>query len=97
MNFIFHPEAKQELAHGVAYYESCQAGLGSEFLEEVYSTIQRIIEFPKAWAALSENSRRCIISRFPYGIIYQILADDSIRIIAVMQLNKEPDYWTVRL
>ena len=66
-------------------------------MEEVYSTIQRIIEFQKAWTALSENSRRCITSRFPYGIIYQILAGDSIRIIAVMQLNKKPDYWIVRL
>lgn len=45
MNYIFHPDAKKELVHAISYYEDCQEGLGSEFLEEVYSTIQRIITF----------------------------------------------------
>jgi len=96
MNYIFHPEAKKELAHAIAYYEDCQEGLGSEFLEEVYSAIQRILTFPNAWTMLSLNSRRCLANRFPYGIIYQILDDNCVRIITVMQLNQKPDYWSER-
>ena len=97
MNYIFHPDARKELAQAIAYYEDCQEGLGSEFLEEVYSTIQRILTFPKAWSTLSENSRRCLANRFPYGIIYQIINDNSIRIISIMQLNKKPHYWHKRI
>jgi len=48
MNFIFHPSAKKELEQTVAYYEKCQIGLGYEFLEEIYSTVQRILNFPNA-------------------------------------------------
>ncbi len=88
MNLIFHPEAKRELEQAISYYEDCQEGLGTEFLEEVYSTIQRILAYPEAWAMLSEKSRRCLTNRFPYGIIYQILNEDCIRIISVMQLNR---------
>lgn len=33
MNYIFHPEAKEELAHAIDYYEDCQEVLGTEFLE----------------------------------------------------------------
>lgn len=96
MNYIFHPDAKKEFVQAIDYYEDCQAGRGIEFLEEVYSTIQRILSFPEAWTPLSVNSRRCLTTRFPYGIIYQILDKNTIRIIAVMQLNQKPDYWQER-
>ena len=33
---------------------------------------------------------------FPYGVIYQIIEDEVI-IIAIMQLNREPDYWKKRI
>ena len=97
MNYIFHPDAKKELAQAVVYYENCQKGLGSEFLEEVYSTIQRVLTFPKAWSTLSVNSRRCLTNRFPYGVIYQIINDNTVRIIAIMQLNQKPYYWHERI
>ncbi|EKD90013.1 MAG: hypothetical protein ACD_32C00090G0002, partial [uncultured bacterium] len=45
---------------------------------------------------LSKNTRRCILFRFPYGVIYQILKDKII-IIAIMQLNKKPMYWKNRI
>lgn len=67
MNYIFHPDATKELAQAIAYYEDCQEELGTEFLEEVYSTIQRILTFPKAWSTLSKNSRRCLAHRFLMG------------------------------
>jgi len=96
MRYSFHPDAKRELFEAINYYEECKSGLGLEFAKEVYSTIQRIIRFPEAWSKLSKNTRRCLTNRFPYGVIYQ-RADDEIIIIAVMQLNKEPDYWKKRL
>jgi hypothetical protein len=27
MNYIFHPDAKKELAQAIAYYEDCQEGV----------------------------------------------------------------------
>ncbi len=48
MKYYFHPSAKIEINEAVNYYEECQAGLGTEFVEEVYSTIQRIIQLPEA-------------------------------------------------
>ena len=74
MRFYFHPEAREEFDGAVDFYEQSQAGLGLEFAEEVYATIARIVQYPDAWAVLSENSRRCLVNRFPYGLIYQILS-----------------------
>ena len=96
MKFYFHPEAEAEFDRSVAYYEQCQAGLGLEFAEEVYATISRIIKYPAAWSRLSENSHRCLVNRFPYGVIYQIKSH-TLRIIAVAHLNRRPGYWKERL
>lgn len=96
MKYNFHPSARTELNNSIDYYEDCRPGLGIEFAEEVYSTIQRILRFPEAWSRLSLNSRRCLMNRFPYGIIYQTL-EDEILIVAVMQLNRKPSYWKDRL
>jgi hypothetical protein len=96
MKYSFHPSARAELNNSVDYYEECKAGLGLEFTKEVYSTIQRIIQFPLSWPKLSRNTHRCLTNRFPYGIIYQILEDEII-IISVMHLNRKPDYWKERI
>jgi len=96
MRFYFHPEAEAELDKAVEYYEQRQQGLGLEFVEEVYATVTRIIQYPNAWSALSKNSRRCLVSRFPYGVIYQIKSN-TLRIIAVAHLNRRPGYWKERL
>ena len=96
MKYSFHPSAKTEFTETIEYYEECRIGLGLEFAKEVYSTIQRVVQFPEAWSPLSKSTRRCLTSRFPYGLIYQIL-DDEILIIAIMQLNRKPGYWKERI
>jgi len=95
MKYSFHPLAVAELNDAIDYYEELQSGLGLEFAKEVFSSIQRVTEFPTAWSSLSQNTRRCLVNRFPYGIIYQILKNE-ILIIAVMQLNRKPSYWENR-
>jgi plasmid stabilization system protein ParE len=95
MNYHFHPEAEAELNDAVDYYEHCQEGLGLEFAKEVESAIQTICRFPHAWAPLSENTRRCLMKRFPYGIVFQSKSDKII-IVAVMHLTRKPGYWTKR-
>ena len=96
MKFYFHPDAEAEFNRAVEYYEQLQSGLGIEFAEEIYATITRIIQYPDAWSVLSEHSRRCLVNRFPYGLVYQIKSR-SLRIIAVAHLHRRPGYWKERL
>lgn len=95
MKYSFHPGAKEELFEAINYFEKCRSELGLEFVKEIFSTIQRIIHFPSAWSKFSENTRRCLTNRFPFGVIYQII-ENKIIIIAVMQLNRKPNYWKKR-
>lgn len=95
MTFSFHKEADAEFDQAVAYYEGCRLGLGLEFAEEVYAAIARVLEFPTAWAPMSKMTRRCLVSRFPFGVIYQVKSD-AILIVAVADLRRRPGYWRGR-
>lgn len=72
MKFNFRPDAEIEFVEAVAYYEDCEKGLGIDFSVEIFATIERIVELPKAWSILDSDIRRCLTSRFPYGVIYSI-------------------------
>ena len=96
MTFSFHPAARTELNQAVDYYEECEPGLGYEFLEEIYATIARILQYPNAWSQLSRRTRRCRAKRFPYGVIYQVKAG-HIRIVAIAHSHRRPGYWFHRL
>lgn len=98
MTFFFHPEAEQELHQAISYYENCHPGLGVEFAQEVYQTITRITLFPDSYAQFSKRSRRCILNRFPYGILYSIQKEnEEIIVLAIMNLHRQPDQWDARI
>ena len=96
MIYRFHPDAESEFNDSMAYYDSQKEGLGMEFAEEIYATIQRILQFPLSWTQISKGCRRCITKRFPFGVIYSI-KEDLIFIIAIMPLSRKPGYWENRL
>ena len=96
MNVSFHPEAADEYEEAVVYYEGCQTGLGNQLSQEIDASIKLILAFPKAWTILDGEIRRILIRRFPFGLLY-ILRDDEIYILAVMNLNRKPNYWKKRV
>jgi len=95
MRFYFHEDAETEFDKAVEYYEDCRRGLGLEFAKEVYAAIARITQFPEAGSPMSKNTRRCLVNRFPYGIIYRVKSD-HIQVIAVADLRRRPGYWRSR-
>ncbi len=96
MKITFLEEAQSELDQAIEYYNSESPGLGAELLNEILNTLDRIINFPEAWQPLSENTRRCQTSRFPYGLIYSVL-ENEILIISVSNLHREPNHWKDRV
>jgi plasmid stabilization system protein ParE len=96
VNYAFHPEAEAEFVEAIEYYEAREIGLGLDFAAEVHAAIQRATTFPTAWQVVSQDVRRALVRRFPYGILYAIDAE-TILIVAVMNLHRAPNYWANRL
>ena len=95
MRFYFHEDAETEFDKAVEYYEGCRPGLGLEFAQEVYAAIARVVQFPEAWTPMSRNTRRCLVNRFPFGVIYRVKSG-YIEVVAVADLRRRPGYWRHR-
>ena len=95
MTFDFHPEARAEYLASIAYYEDERVGLGSEFVQDVESAIQMILVYPSAFPVIGADVRRCMLRRFPYGIMYATL-DETVVVIAVAHAKRPPGYWQSR-
>ena len=96
MTFDFHPEADEELVDAIAYYEDCAPGLGIDFSREIFATIQNALDYPTMWPEIEKEVRRCLVHRFPYGVLYSI-EPHGIFILAVMHLHRDPGFWKHRL
>jgi hypothetical protein len=88
--------AEREAAEAVDYYNLERRGLGFEFAAEVKRTLDRIRFCPDAWPPFSRRTRRCILNRFPYGILYQ-RRKDEILVIGIIHMKRDPLRWAERL
>lgn len=77
MRPVLDPAAFAELREAVKFYEESRRELGREFLEDVETALDSIVRHPKLWRKLSGRFRRCLVHRFPYGIIYAV-EDDTV-------------------
>jgi toxin ParE1/3/4 len=93
----FHAAAQAELEHAVDYYEARESGLGEQFLSEVQRVVSLVTDYPEIGAEIWETRRRVLLNRFPYALIYRILRDGRVRILAVMHLRQRPRYWLERV
>jgi len=96
MKVRFLTLAQRELDDAVAWYNEQAAGLGYDFLDEVDRAVRRTVAFPMSCPEIEPGLRRCLLARFPYGLIYGI-EDDSIVVIAVTHLHRLPRYWADRV
>ena len=92
----FHPEALAELEHAKGWYEEQKPGLGESFFQEISNAISHICESPTTWPEYSGGTRRFLVHRFPYAVIYHQRLT-LILVVAVMHLKRKPGYWKGRL
>jgi plasmid stabilization system protein ParE len=95
MQFSFNPLAERELNDAAQYYELESRGLGEAFIAEVEHSCNRITEYPEAAPVVRGPIRRRRLRRFPYALLYSVHSN-AVRILAVMNLKRRPNYWVGR-
>ncbi|MBU8901225.1 MAG: type II toxin-antitoxin system RelE/ParE family toxin [Victivallales bacterium] len=96
MQIIYHPKAEEEMIIAAKYYERQAEDLGFKFLDDLDKTVEEIINSPQTWITLVDDIKRHQFSHFPFAIIYRIVSS-KIRVLAVMNLHREPNYWKKRI
>jgi toxin ParE1/3/4 len=91
------PEARLDLEAAARWYEAQEPGLGRRFLQEVRQAFHRIRGNPEAYAEGYRNTRRALIRRFPYGVIYlPVPKQGSIVVLAVLHCGRDSKLWRQR-
>jgi toxin ParE1/3/4 len=92
----FHPEARKEFREATLWYRDRSPVAPTEFRAAVKAVAQQVVQAPKRWPKYLYGTRRVVMQRFPFSIVY--LDDpDLITIIAVAHGKRKPGYWKERL
>ena len=96
MRVRFLAVARQELDDAVVWYDEQAIGMGREFLDEIDRAVRRAATFPLSCPEIEPGMRRCLLARFPYGLIFGV-DEKTLVVVAVAHLHREPRYWVDRL
>lgn len=96
MKVRFLPLALKDLDNAVTWYTAQSDGLGQEFLDELDRAVRRSVSFPLASTEIEPGLRRCLLARFPFGVVYGI-DDKTLIVVAVAHLHREPRFWSDRI
>lgn len=58
--------------------------------------MELISKYPHMWAKNSENTRKAVLRKYPFNLIYSLL-NENIYILAIAHQNREPEYWIDRI
>lgn len=92
----FHPEARAELVDAASWYAARNHAAAKRFESQIESKLLLVMERPERWPFYEAGTRRILLERFPYSIIF-ISSDEVIQVIAIMHHKREPGYWLDRV
>jgi len=92
-----HEAAAAEYDAAFDWYLGRSAGVARRFSDEVDRALRQIIKSPQTWATAPFRTRRFLLSRFPFTLVYRELNSGDIQVVAVAHTSRRPGYWKQRL
>jgi plasmid stabilization system protein ParE len=89
------PQARDDIAAGRQFFDSRQAGLGTQFVREVRATFVRIGHLPLGYAEVGDGVRAVATRRFGY-VVYYRSDGRSAEVLAVLHGSRPPETWQGR-
>lgn len=88
-------EAQEDLIEGFRFYEKRSMGLGSYFLDCLFSDIDSLLLYASIHQTVF-SYLRCLSKRFPFAIYYTV-EGNLIRVYAVLDCRRNPSWIRKRL
>lgn len=91
----FHPEAVYEARSAREWYQTQNQAVSDAFVAEIDHAIEQIREAPTRWPVYLHGTRRYLLGRFPYFVVYREY-ESRIQVVAVAHARRRPGYWRER-
>jgi toxin ParE1/3/4 len=92
----YHPEARLEADEAFDWYLERGRTVAERFQRELETAQAAIQKSPAAWAKYIHGTRRYLLRRYPYVVVYRV-TEERIAIVAVAHGRRKPGYWADRL
>ena len=92
----YHEGATADVKSAVSWYQERSSKAALDFIEELHRAAETIREAPDRWPPGRNNTRRFLLWRFPFSIIYSE-EESVITIWAVAHGSRRQEYWAHRL
>jgi toxin ParE1/3/4 len=98
----YRPAAQAELIEAATRYEVAAGGLGAVFIKAIDDALAVVIASPERWPLAPRVSprhrvHRYLLKRFPFSMVYRLVGEDKLEVLAVAHQKRRPGYWTKRL
>lgn len=94
--YRFDPQAWLELEAADDWYRQRSPEASVRFLAAVYDALETIAQWPQRWPKYVHGTRRFILWRFPFSIVY-LDEPAVVSIVAIGHSKRKPAYWKDRL
>ena len=91
-----HDEAIAEARAAREWYAARNIAAAEAFMEELDRIIDRIGDYPEAGAPYLSGTRRYLMRRFPFFVVYRVRRRIR-QVLAVAHGRRRPGYWRKRL
>jgi len=88
-------DAQDEAWAAEAWYRLRSPAAADRFVRELRRAIALIAESPARWPLGRRNTRRYVMWRFPFSIVYRI-EDSGVCIVAIAHARRRFGYWRDR-
>ncbi len=88
-------EALEEVEAAARWYAERSNTAAIAFSDEIDAAESAIVRLPEAWPSFEHGTRRYLLRRFPYSVVYRV-EPDRIVIVAVVHARRRPGYWRRR-
>jgi len=92
MKAEYHPETVNDLNSAVLRYNEIRPGLGDALRAEVYAAVDRVLSNPLAYPRVEGEIRRCLVHRFPYSVLFRIVAPEQARVLVIRHHRRHPSF-----
>lgn len=93
---LFTPAARADLADAVTWYEARAPEIVPQFRDALRAVVQRIADNPKQFSPSPYQTRRALLRRFPFLVIFRETAN-AVYVVAVFHMSRNPRTWRQRI
>jgi plasmid stabilization system protein ParE len=92
---LFTPAARADLVAAIRWYGFNAPHVVPHFRDALRTAVARIAENPKQFPASPANTRRALLRRFPYIVVFRETSQ-AVYVVAVFHTHRDPLTWQRR-